>query len=46
MAYCTQVNKDPAMCTYLQGEAYVLALQTEAIKRLVLKMHQNDTNIN
>ena len=28
----------------LQGEDYVLVLQTEVIVKLVLKIHQNDTN--
>ena len=39
------------ICTYmkrltLQSEAYVLVLQTEAIERLMLKIHQNDISIN
>ena len=30
---------------YLQGEDNVLVLQKEVILRLVLKIHENDTNI-
>ena len=33
------------MVRLLQGEAYVPVLQTEVLERLLLKIHQNDTNI-
>ena len=39
--------EDVFSCTRdIQGEYYVPVLQTEVIVRLVLKIHQNDTNIN
>ena len=40
-----QLDFVPFLPYYIQGEDNVLVLQTEDIVRLVLKIHENDTNI-
>ena len=40
-----KVHTLPNINATIQGEDNVLVLQTEVILRLVLKIHENDTNI-